>query len=95
MKISLQNPAGVFTVLCLCKLLLLVVHTQHAIKTNLGIGLACLLMPIISRRTHTKLSYLTNTVKLYANPDKATILENRLIILSYVLLFVVLRGFSI
>ena len=67
-------------------------------KTNLGIGLACLFMarflPIASHRTHTKLSNLTNTVKLYANPDKATILENRLIILSYVLLFVVLGGFA-
>jgi hypothetical protein len=66
--------------------------------TNLAIGLACLFMPrflpIISHRTHTKLSNLTIIVKLYANPDKATILENELIILSYVLLFVVVRGFS-
>ena len=47
--------------------------------TNLAVGLDCLFMPrylpITSHRTHTKLSNLTNTVKLYANPDKAAVLE--------------------
>ena len=67
-------------------------------KTNLGIGLACLFMPrylpIPSHRTDTKLSNLTNTVKLYANPDKATVLENRILILSYVMIFAVVRASS-